>query len=338
MVPIAGGGDGGGSIRIPASCCGVFGLKPTRARTPSGPHLGALWQGSVVEHVLTRSVRDSAAMLDAIAGPDVGAPYYPPSPARAYLDEVATPPGRLRVAVTDRPFFGRSSAPVDPECTRAIRETAALLESLGHHVEEAVPDVDGPTMARAFLTMICAEVRADLTDAERAVGRRARARDLEPATWALALLGGRIAAGEYVTAVRTLERGARRAAALFERYDVLMTPTVAAPPVEIGSLMPPWGEMLALRIVGRLRAAGILEWAGALEQSARKTFDFIPYTPLFNITGQPAMSVPLAWSAGGLPIGIQFVGRYADEATLFRLAGELERTRPWFDRNPPIFG
>jgi amidase len=335
IVPMAGGGDGGGSIRIPASCCGLFGLKPSRGRTPTGPYYGEIWQGAVVEHVLTRSVRDSAAMLDAIAGPDPGAPYYAPAPERPFLDEVQRAPGQLRIAFTSTPFFGHT---VHPECIAALHETTALLEGLGHHVEEAAPALDGLSLARDFLTLVCAEVRADLEDACHVVGRRATSRDVEPATWALALLGSRINAGTLAMAKRSLQRAARRVGDCMEGYDVLLTPTLAEPPVKIGALQPPPSEMRAIKLVGRLNAAALLEWVGALDKAAATTFDFIPYTPLFNVTGQPAMSVPLAWSTDGLPIGMQFVGRYGDEATLLRLAGQLEQARPWAARTAPLFG
>ncbi len=171
IVPMAGGGDGGGSIRIPASCCGLFGLKPTRGRTPTGPDYGLLWRGAVVEHVLTRSVRDSAAMLDATHGPDAGAPFEIPPPARPYLTEVEQPPGRLRIAWTAHPLL---PAEVHPDCVAAVQDAAQLLAGLGHDVEEATPELDGEAFARAFLTMVAAELGADLDEYERTTGRKAR--------------------------------------------------------------------------------------------------------------------------------------------------------------------
>jgi amidase len=326
IVPMAGGGDGGGSIRIPASCCGLFGFKPSRGRTPTGPDEGELWQGAAIEHVLTWSVRDSAAALDATRGPDPGAPYGIAPPERPYLDEVARDPGALRVAFTSAPLLGHA---VDPECARAVDDAARLLESLGHHVEEAAPPADREPFNRAFLTMVCGELRADLDDAERATGRRASPATVEPATWALAMLGRAMSAEQFAVASRTLQRAARRVGQWFERYDVLLTPTLATPPVPTGALQPTRAEMVAIRAFGALHAGGLLRRAGMLEQAAEKVFDFIPYTPLFNVTGQPAMSVPLARSADGLPIGVQCVARFGDEATLFRLAGQLERASPW---------
>jgi amidase len=335
MVPVAGGGDGGGSIRIPASCCGVFGMKPTRGRVPMGPDFGEIWQGAVVEHVITRSVRDSAAILDATAGPDAGAPYFAAPPERSFLEETRRAPGPLRIAFTARPWLGGT---VHPDCTAALLDAARLLESLGHHVEEASPVLDGAAFARAFLTMICAELAGDVAEAELAAGRRAGPAVLEPATWALTLLGRSLPAAEYARATRLLQRVARQVAPFFERYDVLVTPTVSTPPVVTGALQPTAGERGLLELLGGLRSGALLRWAGVLEQTAAKVFAFIPWTPVSNATGQPAMSVPLAWSATGLPIGVHVMGRYGDEATLYRLAAQLERARPWFERLAPMAG
>jgi amidase len=333
IVPIASGGDGGGSIRIPASCCGVFGLKPSRGRNPSGPHDGERWRGMVSEHVLTRSVRDSAAMLDATAGADLGAPYEIARPARPYLQEVTAAPGRLRIAFTAAPLL---PSVIDPECIDGLHATATLLGELGHEVLERAPEVDGPAFARAFLTVLCANVCADLDDAAARRGRPIRASDVEYTTWALALLGRQIRAGDYERALRHLQRASRRVAELFTDVDVLLTPTLATPPPLLGALAPRGAEALLLRALGRLHAGKILDLIDALGSAAAKAYSFIPFTPIFNATGQPAMSVPLWWSAAGLPVGMQFVGRSGDEATLFRLAGQLERARPWADRRPPL--
>lgn len=334
MVPMAGGGDGGGSIRIPASCCGLFGLKPSRGRVPTGPGIGEIWQGAVVEGVLSRSVRDTAALLDAVHGPDAGAPYWAPPPTRPFLDEVGADPGRLRIAFTTKPMMGKQ---VDPVCVQAVEDTARLLESLGHTVEEAAPVVDGPALARAFLTMLCGELRGDITDAEHLLGRRATAGDFEPTTWALALLGDQLTAAEFVQAVRLMERTTRQVAPFFAEWDMLLTPTLASPPVPIGSLQPTAAERLQLTVLGRLRAGRLLRLGGVLQQAADEVFQFIPWTPVFNVTGQPAMSVPLCWSPDGLPVGMHLVGQAAGEATLLRLASQLEQARPWFSRTPPVF-
>jgi amidase len=335
MVPLAGGGDGGGSIRIPASCCGIFGLKPTRGRTPTGPIEGELWEGAAIEHVLTRSVRDSAAMLDAIAGPEAGEPYGIAPPTRRFLDEVTTDPGRLRIAFTDRPLLGNH---MDPDCVAALHDTVKLLESLGHTVVEASPPLERDEFLRAFLLMVCAQSAADLVDAEAATGQRASPSNVEISTWALALLGRSYTAGEMAHARRQLERAARAVGRWFDGYeiDVLVTPTLTTPPFIIGALQPPPHEMAAMKVLGRLRAGSIMRVAGALEKAAKRVFDWIACPPVFNVTGQPAMSVPLAWNAAGLPIGMHFAGRFGDEATLFRLAGQLEVARPWFGRRPNV--
>src|SRR5688572_13534827 len=276
MVPLAGGGDGGGSIRIPASCCGVFGLKPTRGRTPTGPIQGELWRGATVEHVITRSVRDSAAMLDATNGPDVGAPYYAPPPARPFIDEVKTPPGRLRIAYTTDPMLGRT---VHPDCVKAVMDAARLLESLGHDVVEDTLAIDREEFNRAFLTVVCCEIAAELVDAARILKREVTRGDVEVATWALALLGKSITGPEYTGAVRYLQRLSRRIGEFFEKYPILVTPVVSAPPFPHGALQPPSSEKTAMAALGALRASGALRALGALERAAGTVFDWMAYTP-----------------------------------------------------------
>ena len=333
MVPMAGGGDGGGSIRIPASCCGLFGLKPTRARTPTGPDFGLLWRGAVVEHVLTRSVRDSAAMLDATHGPDVGAPFEIPPPRRPFLAEVGEDPEILRIAWTTEPTLGSS---VHPDCIAAVEDAVGLLSDLGHHLVEARPVVDGPAFARSFLLMVAAELAADLEDAGRVLARKPRRRDVEPASWALALLGKGLSATKYAGALRDMERAGRSVGTFFADYDLLLTPTLAAPPPRIGELAPTSTEVTLLRVLGMLGSARLIEAAGLLERMAAEAFEWIPWTPVSNATGQPAMSVPLHWNKAGLPIGVHFVGRFGDEATLLRLASQIEEARPWFGRLPDL--
>jgi amidase len=333
MVPIAGGGDGGGSIRIPASCCGLFGLKPTRGRTPTGPDRGELWQGCVVDHVLTRSVRDSAAALDAIAGPDIGAPYFMPPPERPYLEEARGPAGNLRIAFTTTPMLGRA---VHPDCVAAVANTAHLLRSLGHTVEEAAPAFDGRAFARNFMLMVAGECRGDIDEAARLSGRTPGAAGFEPTTWALGLLGRSISAADFVTATRALQMDARRIGRFFTAWDVLLTPTVSTPPPPVGSLQPSARDRTVLTLLGRMNAGRLLDLMGMLDEAAASAFEFTPWTPVFNATGQPAMSVPLEWNREGLPIGLHFVGRFGEEATLFRLAAQLEAARPWRDRRPPV--
>jgi len=333
MVTIAGGGDGGGSIRIPASCCGIFGFKPTRGRVPTGPDDGEIWGGAVTEGVLTRTVRDSAAMLDAVEGVDVGAPYAAPPTARPFLDEVAIEPGALRIAFTDAPMLGHT---IHPDCSHAVRDAARLLESLGHHVEEAAPVFDRDAFNLAFITVICGEVVADLRDASARLKRTATRADVEVATWGVAMLGEAISAGDLASAQRHLQRVARGIGSFFVDYDVFLTPTLGSPPVAHGTLQPKAAELRLLSVLGVLKAGGLMKRLGAVNQAAATLFDFIPYPPLFNITGQPAMSVPLSWNADGLPIGVQLAGRFGDDGTLFRIAGQLERARPWANRWPEV--
>lgn len=333
IVPMAHGGDGGGSIRIPAACCGLFGLKPTRGRTPLGPSVGEAWQGLVVEHALSRSVRDSAAALDATAGPDAGAPTVPPPPARPFLSEVGAPPGRLRIAVTTRPFLGSSVAPV---CVEAVAATAKLLRELGHEVDEAAPPLDRESFSLAFVTVLAAETSSEVEEASRRVGRRPASNDLEEGTWALALLSRALSAEALSTALRTLRLAARAIGTFFETWDLLLTPTLSRPPVPHGALQLSAGEKTLTRALVPFRAGRLMKLGGVLEKAAAKTFDFIPYTPVFNVTGQPAMSVPLYETPEGLPVGLHFAGRFGDEATLFRLAGQLENARPWTGRRPAI--
>ena len=331
MVPMADASDGGGSIRIPASCCGVFGLKPTRGRTPTGPAEGELWRGATVEHAITRSVRDSAALLDAVAGPDIGAPYYAPPPQRPFLDEVRTPPGRLRIAFTTEPMLGRS---VESDCVRAVTDAAKLLESLGHDVVQDTFVVDRESFNEAFLTMVACELAAELDDAAKLLKRVIRRGDVEAPTWALMLIGRSISAPDYSNAVRYQQRTSRRIAEFFERYHVHVSPVVAGPPFPHGALQPPASELAAMKILGAMHASRVMKAMKALERAASTVFEWMSYTPIANATGQPAMSVPLSWNDAGLPIGVHFTGRYADEATLFRLAAELEIATPWRERRP----
>jgi amidase len=333
IVPIAHGGDGGGSLRIPASCNGVFAIKPTRGRMPTGPDVGDAWRGFVQEHVITRSVRDSAAMLDATAGEDTGTPVACPRQDRPFLEEVTREPGRLRVAVTTTPFFGST---VHPDCVAALEDAAALLESLGHDVIRAEPVVDAQSLSQAFLTVVAAEARADIEWIGAQLKRAPRSDDVELTTWALGLVGKAASAADYATSVRTLQVAGRTVGRFFTNYDVLVTPTLGTPPFTIGALQPSAAERAMLRVVAGLGLGGVLKAAGLLNETAKKVYGFIPYTPLFNVTGQPAMSVPLHWNAAGLPIGTQLVSRFGDEATLFRVAGQLERARPWAGRIPPL--
>ncbi len=245
---------------------------------------------------------------------------------------MTTEPGRLRIAWTAHPFIGAQG---DAVCVAGLTATVALLRVLGHELVEDAPEVDRDAWSAAFITVIAGEVWADIERTAVLAGRKLSWRDFEAATWTLGLLGRSLSAADYAAAANYLQLSSRSIGAFFQDWDMLLTPTLAAPPVPIGALQPNAAERAFMAVIGPLRAGWLLGALGAVKPMAAKSLGFIPYTPLFNVTGQPAMSVPLHWNAAGLPIGMQFVGRYGDEATLFRLAGQLERARPWFDRAPP---
>ncbi len=313
IVPMAHGNDGGGSIRIPAACCGLVGLKPTRARCPLGPIPGDTMAGFVVDHGLTLSVRDSAALLDAVAGPDPGAPYWAPPSARPFLAEVGAEPGALRIAVcTGSP----SGTAVDRSCIKAVEDTAGLLEDLGHIVEEAAPQYDDNQFRKAFTTIWLSGLAAGLTDLSDTLGRELAPEDCEAFTRAFGETGAGFGAVDYVRAVAAIQVIGRSVASFFERYDAMLTPTVAGPPPPIGFLHPPAED-------------------SDLREYARRVKAFAPFTQLANATGQPAISLPLHWH-DGLPIGVQFMGRFGGEAMLFRLASQIENAKPWHHHRPSV--
>ncbi len=331
IVPMAGAGDGGGSIRIPASCCGLFGLKPTRQRTPVGPGGSAPWRGAVVEHVLTRSVRDSAALLDAVAAPEAGALTRPPLPGGSFLSAAGREPEPLRIGWTTTPMLHRE---VDPECVEGVHATVSILEELGHHCEEVEIPFEGETFARNFLLMLTAELAAEVAEIERTTGRKAGPGSVETESWALTLAGRSLPASRAALALRDLEREASGVMTWLDPWDLLLTPTLSRPPVRIGEIRSTPFESFALKLLGRIGSGRLIRMAGLIEEAAADAFLFTPWTPVFNITGQPAMSVPLHESRSGLPIGMHFVGRFGDEETLFSLAGQLERRDPWKTLQP----
>lgn len=330
MVPLAHGGDGGGSIRIPASHCGLVGLKPTRGRTPLPPATGH-WEGFVVEHVLTRSVRDSALALDLIAGPGLGDWYTCAPPSEPFVQAAAREPGRLRVAWTSEALFGDAT---DPECVRAVEGAAKLCEQLGHRVEQARPKFDKAALIRAYLITVAAGVAGSLRVLERELDRKARNDDLELRTWVLRVLGEAISAGEYLESVETMRRAVRGVAEFFLGHDILLTPTCARPPVKIGELDSPTPERIAMKVARAMPVKAML--MAMLAEMAKNPLAPNPNTQLFNMSGQPAISLPLHWSAEGLPIGVQAVGRYGDDGLLLALAGQLERAQPWANRKPAL--
>jgi amidase len=313
MVPVAHANDGGGSIRIPAACCGLVGLKPTRARVSVAPQYGDLMSGLIAEHVLTRSVRDSAAILDATSGPVPGDPYWaPPLRGASFLAAVTAETKPLRIAVlTTSP----SGSEVHADCITAAEQTAALCESLGHQVEEATLAVDGDAFTAHFINVWAAGNAWTLLDWEQRLGRVATEEDLEPLTWSLIQLGRGLDSGHFLQSMQELQKITRQIAEYFEGIDVLLTPTLGEPPAPLGTFDSPPGEPLT----GLFRAAS-----------------YVPFTPPFNVTGQPGLSLPLHWNEAGLPIGVQFVGRFGDEETLLSLAGQLEQAAPWADRRPAV--
>lgn len=312
IVPVAHANDGGGSIRIPAACCGLFGMKPTRGRITLGPDLGDVMGGLVSEHAVTRSVRDSAALLDATEGPMPGDPYYAPRPARPYVEEIRTPPGRLRIAFSTA---SPSGTRVDDDCVAAVHGAAKLCEELGHDVVEADPKIAGDNLTQTFLVLWTAGAAATLDASAMFLGKSISPETVEPLSRALADAGRSHSASTYLMATAALQHVSRIMARFMERYDVWLTPTLASAPLPLGSFPMSESEPLQPLVVAA---------------------EFAPFTPMQNVTGQPAMNVPLHFDAAGLPIGVQFVGRYADEATLYRLAAQLESARPWAARRPPI--
>lgn len=334
IVPMASGGDGGGSIRTPASACGVFGLKPSRGRNPVGPSCGEIWQGVVAEHVLTRSVRDSAAMLDASAGPDIGALYHAPPPARPFVDEVTADPGRLTIAYTTESLLGSH---VDRACVDGVERTVRLLRELGHEVVPAKPKLQRRAFLRAYIIMVAVETAAELEHMATLLGvKRLPPGHVELETRTLALVGRKAGSMGLARARRVLHQAARDLGEFMHPYDAFLTPTLAKPPIPIGTLRPNAAELAAMRVLEFARASNLMTALGAIDRLTDKVFGYSAYCPVFNVSGQPAVSMPLHWTDDGLPVGMHFAARYADEATLFRLAGQLERAQPWIGRKPPV--
>ncbi|MGH7748512.1 MAG: amidase, partial [Candidatus Dormibacteria bacterium] len=304
------GGDQGGSIRIPASCCGLFGLKPSRGRVSMAPGDEG-WGGFSCLHAVTRTVRDSAVLLDAVCQPVAGDPYWLEPPACGFLKEVGEPPARLRIAFTAE---GLAAGPIDPECVEAVRQTAKMCADLGHLVEEARPPGDFAGLAEAVGTIVAANTAATLEAEASRRGRPIKRGEVEDLTLGMRDRGLSIGAAAYIQALQRAHAFGRSLGPFFAEYDVLLLSTLGKPPIPVGSLRGAPPDMRGY---------------------AERLFAFMPNTQAFNVTGQPAMSVPLAWSREGLPIGVQFVGQPAGEGMLFKLAAQLEKAQPWRDRRPP---
>ena len=318
IVPVAHATDGGGSIRIPASECGLVGLKPTRGRISQGPERGEGWAGSTIGHVVTRSVRDCAVLLDACHGAEPGDPYAAPTPLRPYVDELGAHQQPLRVG-----FFAGPTLPghvVHPECVAAVDRTVELLTSLGHRVEASYPEaLEASELGNRFVTVLATGTALDVTAIELVLGREATSDDFEAENLFYAAVGKATTAVEYLTAVQYLHAYQRRMAMWWasasdggQAFDVLVTPTIAQPP-------PPIGWMGDPTVAPGWRVRMLLQ-----------------YTSQFNVTGQPAISLPLHWTPDGLPVGVQFVGGFGREDVLLRLASQLETAAPWADRRPSV--
>ncbi|MDA3921412.1 MAG: amidase family protein [Salinisphaera sp.] len=331
VVPMAGANDGGGSIRIPAACCGLFGLKPGRARVPAGPHRTDQAHGISVDHVVTRSVRDSAAMLDATAGYEPGAIVKLQTPETSYLQAIERPPEPLRIGVMEASPLG---TPVSNEAHAAIRTTTALLADLGHHAEPAAPALDGAQLCRDFLMVWFVHMASAVDEIRAQTGCGADGFELD--TRALAHLGRSYSAVEYTVMLERWQGYRQALAAFHRRYDLLLTPTLASPPVKIGALETPIWQQRLLRPLLRLPSARALIKSGMVDQLANENLQHVPFTQLANLTGVPAMSVPLSMTPGGLPMGSQFVAPPGGETLLLRLAAQLEHAAPWFDRLPTL--
>ena len=319
IVPMAHANDAGGSIRGPASCCGLFGLKPTRARNPQGPYFGDLAGGLVSEHALTRTVRDSAALLDETSGPAIGDPYYAPARERPYLEETKRDAGKLKIGfLTSAPEGWGSVREIHPDCLSAVNDAARLCEDLGHQVEEVVPEqISNPDIQHYYNVIWSSLMGHFIGYWERALGRKINDDEVEAMNWEDYQASFDITGATYLITLEEVQRYSRRIAHWYNDggYDLLLTPTLRIPPSEFGTFE-------------------------STKTEPRKIIDiansFNPFTRIQNLTGQPAMSVPLFWNEDKVPIGVHFAGRFGDEATLFRLAAQLEQARPWVDRKPPI--
>jgi len=315
IVPIGHGGDGGGSLRMPGSCCGIVGFKPSRMRTPHGPDVSAVWESCCGEFVMTRSVRDSAYMLDEVAGQDVGAFYSAPAQERPFRDEIERDPRKLKIAWSTGEADGVKT---HPDCIRAVEHAAKLCADLGHHVEEdhpGLPEELGATFGESFLGALAIETAQDANDLQALIERTATRDDFEPTNWSFIEFGRTFSGTDAIRFRRNLHNVARAVGPFFEDYDIYISPTLAKPPVPLGDIdttCPDWSEFFT------------------------HMFEFMPFTSLFNVSGAAGVSLPLWWNDDGLPIGCQFISRMGRDGLLLSLAAQLERAQPWADRKPPV--
>lgn len=332
IVPMAAGNDGGGSIRIPAACCGLFGLRPSRGRVSSGPATAEVWFGASSEGVLSRSVRDSARALDVLQGAEPGDPFVIAPPSGSYAELMRREPGRLRIGFTTRSPIGSE---VHPEAVAAVTHAAQLLAKLGHEVEEAEPAIDGAALAASYLHIYFGQVPAMVAQAKAA---GASVADLELMTRLLVSMGSAVSAPKLTQQLGQWNVFARALGEFHSRYDLLLTPTLAHPPVRHGTGDLPGGQKAVLGFLETTGLLGVLARLGLLDKAidgiAQDSLRYVPFTQLANLTGTPAMSVPLHWTADGLPLGVQFVGRFGSEDVLLQLSHQLEQAQPWFGRVP----
>lgn len=313
IVPMAHASDGGGSIRVPASCAGLFGLKPSRGRMPLGPAMTEPWLGLATAHAVTRSVRDSAALLDATWGLQFGSRYSaPPPPSGSFLQELDQAQGTLRIALL---LTSPTGSAIDPECIAAARACARLCESLGHRVEEASPALDAAALNAGFLAVVKMSVAQALRDRGAQRGRPVSPEEVETVTWIFADQGAKATALMIADANAAFQVAATAMGHFLTRFDVLLSPTLAKPPAKLGIL-----------------GLSPVDWA----VFTKEVTTYSPFTALANMTGQPSMSVPLHWTPDGLPVGLMFTGRYGEEAQLLRLAAQLERAQPWAQKRPTL--
>ena len=334
IVPMASGGDGGGSLRIPGSCCGVVGFKPSRGRNPYGPHSGEPWFGQVQEGVLSVSVRDSAAALDATCGPDIGCPPMPEPPTRPFLEEVSIAPGKLRIAWSAEPLV--RDGEISAECREALMRTVDQLKSLGHNLIETTLPLDKKVLGQGHIKRMMCAAAADIKEAGRLLGRKIKPDDFEPETWLMARCGEALSSVDLEVISRDLAAQRYRFDEFMQQYDVFLTPTLAKPPVPHGEYLVEGIDKLAAKISPYIALGPVLKRALPFMMPAlqKKNFDWVAAPPAFNITGSPSVSLPLQWSGDGLPIGMMFTAGFQNDACLFRLAGQLEREFPWSRKRP----